>query len=100
MAKYTVEIYEPHSYAMEVEAEDEVDTIARYQRGEATDEHDRGSDYIEVADDYGMQIEDLPAELGTQQELTAKLKSLGIALDDGRIPGIRSVALAIDNQDE
>lgn len=96
MAKYTVEIYELHGYEMEVEAENEIEAIAKYRRGEATDEHDRGTDYIEVADDYGMQIADLPVELGANEELTEKLKSLGIALDDGRIPGIRSVSLAID----
>lgn len=96
MPKYTVEIYELHAYEMEVEAEDEVDAIARYQRGEATDQHDRGTEYIEVADYYGMLIEALPDELGTDSELETKLRNAGIPLDDGRISGIRSVSLAAD----
>ena len=83
MPIFEIEQYELHATTYRVEAKDEAHAIARLLDGEA-DPIDNSLDYIEVADDYGMPVDE-------NRELAEQLRNLGIAIGDDIIPSIRNI---------
>lgn len=84
MPVYEIEQYELHAMTYRVEADDPADAIVRLLDGEA-EAVDNSMDFVEVADDRGMLVEDHP-------ELADKLRTLGVPVDDRIIPSIRSIS--------
>jgi hypothetical protein len=83
MPTYDIEQYELHVQKYRVEdAADEADAIAKLFQGEA-DAIDDSLDYIEVADEYGLPVDQ-------NRELADQLLELGIATD-AIIPSIRAI---------
>jgi type III secretion system FlhB-like substrate exporter len=66
-----------------VEAEDEAHAIAKLLNGEA-DPMDNSLEYIEVADDYGVPVDE-------NRDLADQLRNLGIAVGDDIIPSVRCI---------
>ena len=83
MPTYQIEQYELHVTKYRIEADDETEAIAKLFAGEA-DPMDNSTEYIEVAEDYGM-----PAE--RNEELAAQLRKRGITAVADIIPSIRSI---------
>lgn len=84
MPVYEIEQYELHTMTYRVEADDSADAIVRLLDGEA-EAMDNTLDFIEVADERGMLVEDHP-------ELADKLRTLGVPVDDRIIPSIRIIS--------
>lgn len=82
MPTYEIEQYELHVQKYRVEAADEADAIAKLFQGEA-DAIDNSLEYVEVADEYGMPVDQ-------NQTLVDQLHKLGIATDT-IIPSIRTI---------
>ena len=83
MPTYEIEQYELHAMKYQVEAEDEAHAIAKLLNGEA-DPVDNSLDFIEVADDYGLPVDE-------NRDLADQLRNLGIAVGDDIIPSVRSI---------
>ena len=83
MPTYEIEQYELHTMKYRVEAEDEAHAIAKLLNGEA-DPVDNSLEYIEVADDYGVPVDE-------NRDLADQLRNLGIAVGDDIIPSVRSI---------
>ena len=83
MPTYEIEQYELHTMKYRVEAEDEAHAIAKLLNGEA-DPMDNSLEYIEVADDYGLPVDE-------NRDLADQLRNLGIAVGDDIIPSVRSI---------
>jgi type III secretion system FlhB-like substrate exporter len=83
MPTYEIEQYELHTMKYRVEAEDEAHAIAKLLNGEA-DPMDNSLEYIEVADDYGLPVDE-------NRDLVDQLRSLGVGIDDDIIPSIRNI---------
>jgi type III secretion system FlhB-like substrate exporter len=83
MPTYEIEQYELHAMKYQVEAEDEAHAIAKLLNGEA-DPVDNSLDFIEVADDYGLPVDE-------NRELAEQLRERGIAVGDDIIPSVRSI---------
>lgn len=84
MPVYEDEQYELHAMTYRVEADDPADAIIQLLDGEA-EAIDNSLDFIEVADERGMLVEDHP-------ELADKLRTLGVPVDDRIIPSIRIIS--------
>ena len=83
MPVYEIEQYELHTQKFRVEAADEAEAIAKLLDGEA-DAVDNGLEYIEVAEDMGLPVDEF-------RELAKKLEKLGVPVGDQVIPSIRSI---------
>jgi hypothetical protein len=80
---YSIEQYELHSGKYHVEATSEAEAIAKLYAGEG--EAVIGSlEYIEVAHDYGMPVDEHPG-------LVKALEERGVDVDDAIIESIRSI---------
>ena len=85
MPKFEIEQFEVHAFTYRVEAENEADAIVKLLDGEA-DPTNNGSDYVEIAGDLGLPVDDCG-------ELADKLRELGVPVGEHVIPSIRSIAL-------
>ncbi len=83
MPTYEIEQYELHAMKYRVEAEDEAHAIAKLLNGEA-DPIDNSLEYIEVADDYGLPVDE-------NRDLADQLRKLGVSVGDDIIPSVRSI---------
>jgi len=83
MPTYEVEQFELHVMKYRVEADDPADAIVKLLDGEA-EPMDDSQEYIEIADERGLFVSEHP-------ELAAKLRTLGVPVDDRIIPSIRSI---------
>ena len=83
MPTYELEQYELHVTKYRVEATDKGEAVAKLFAGGA-DPMDNSTEYIEVADDYGM-----PAD--QNRDLAEKLRKRGIAVGEDIIPSLRSI---------
>lgn len=82
MRTYEIEQYELHAMKYRVEAASEAEAIAKLFAGEA-DPVEQSQDMIEVADDYGLPVEE-------HRKLANALRKLGITVKKV-IPSIRSI---------
>ena len=82
MPTFEIEQYELHVQRYRVEAKNEAEAIAKLFQGEA-DPIDNSLELIEVADDYGMPVDE-------NRELAEQLRTLGVTIGDDIIPSIRS----------
>ena len=83
MPIYEIEQYKLHVMKYRVEADDPAGAIIKVLDGEA-EPVDNSQEYIEFADERGLFVSEHP-------ELAAKLRSLGVPVDDRIIPSIRSI---------
>ena len=83
MPIFEIEQYELHSTKYRTEAKDQADAIARLLNGEA-EPIDDSLEYIEVADDYGMPVDQ-------NRDLVDQLRNLGIVIGDDIIGSIRTI---------
>ena len=83
MPTYEIEQYEIHTMKYRVEAKSEADAIKMLFDGEA-DAVDNSLDYIEVADDFGLPVEQ-------NRELADELRSLDVTVGEDIISSIRSI---------
>lgn len=83
MPTYEIEQYELHAMKYQVEAEDEAHAIAKLLNGEA-DPVDNSLEYIEVADDYGVPVDE-------NRDLADQLRKLGVSVGDDIIGSIRGI---------
>jgi type III secretion system FlhB-like substrate exporter len=83
MPTYEIEQYELHTMKYRVEAEDEAHAIAKLLNGEA-DPMDNSLEYIEVADDYGLPVDE-------NRDLVDQLRERGITVGDDIIPSVRNI---------
>lgn len=83
MPVYAIQQYELHVITYQVEADDPADAIVKLLDGEA-EPRDNSQEYIEIADERGLFVSEHP-------ELAAKLRTLGVPVDDRIIPSIRSI---------
>ena len=83
MPTFEIEQYELHTQTYRVEASSEAEAIKKLLDGEA-DPVDDSTEYIEVAEDFG-----LPAE--EHRELADQLRNLGVSVGEHVIESIRSV---------
>jgi type III secretion system FlhB-like substrate exporter len=82
MPTYEIEQYELHAMTYRIEAADKAEAIALLFAGEA-EPVDQSQDMIEVADDYGLPVEE-------HRELAKALRKRGITVQKV-IPSIRSI---------
>lgn len=85
MPAYEIEQYELHVTTYRVEADDPADAIVKVLDGEAVPVDD-SHEYVEIAEERGLLVEDHP-------ELAARLRALGVPVDDRLIPSIRGVSM-------
>jgi hypothetical protein len=83
MPTYEVEQYELHTMTYRVEAANVAEAIKKLLSGDA-EAIDGGLEFIEVADDFGMPVDE-------ERDLADALRSLDVAVGDDVIPSIRSV---------
>lgn len=83
MPVYEIEQYEIHTQKYQIEAATEAEAIAMLLNGEGEAMDDR-LEYIEVAEDIGLPVEEHP-------ELVAELGVLGIRVGEHVIPSIRGI---------
>jgi hypothetical protein len=84
MPTYRIDQYELHAMAYQIEAASEAEAIARLFAGEA-EPVEQSQDFIEVADDYGLPVDE-------HRDLAAALRTLGLMRGrDDIIPSIRSI---------
>lgn len=86
MPVYKIERFELHAMTYRVKAKNEADAIVRMLAGQG-DAVDNGLDFIEVADDRGLSVDE-------NRELADQLKARGISLGNGVIPSIRALEVA------
>lgn len=86
MPVYEIEQYELHTLKYRIDADDPAEAIVKLLDGEA-EPVDDSQEYVEVADERGMLVAEHP-------ELAAKLRTLGVPVDDRIIPSIRSIEVA------
>jgi len=84
MPTFKIEQYELHTQTYRVQAESEAEAIAKLFNGEA-DAVDGGLEYIEVAEDLGLPIDEY-------RDLAEALRALGVSVDEDVIPSIRSIS--------
>ena len=82
MPMFEIEQYELCITKYQVEASSEAEAIAKLLNGEA-DAIDDSQEYIEVADAYGLPVDE-------HQEMAAELRNLGVSVNE-IISSIRSV---------
>jgi len=85
MPKYEIEQFEVHLFKYRVDADDEAQAIVKVLDGEA-DPVDCGSDYVEIAEDFGIPVDEC-------RELAHQLLDLGVPVGEHVIPSIRSVSV-------
>jgi len=85
MPKFEIEQYEVHAQKYQVEADSEADAIVRLLDG-AAEPVDDSLDYIEVAEDFGLSVDEC-------RELAERLRELGVPVGQHVIPSIRSISL-------
>lgn len=83
MPVYAIQQYELHVTTYRIEADDPADAIVKLLDGEA-EPMDDSQEYVEIAEERGLFVSDNP-------ELAAKLRTLGVPVDDRIIPSIRSI---------
>lgn len=83
MPLYEILQYELHIQKYQVEASSEAEAITKLLDGEA-DPVDNGQEFIEVADDFGMQVDE-------NRDLAEELAKLGVPVGQHVIPSIRSI---------
>ena len=83
MPVYEIEQYELHSCKYRVEANSEAEAIAKLLYGEA-DPVDDSLEYVEVADDFGLSVDE-------NRDLAEQLHKLGVPVSEHVIPSIRSI---------
>ena len=83
MPTFEIEQYELHAQTYRIEAAAEAEAIKRLLDGEA-DAVDNGLDYIEIADDFGLSVDD-------HRGLADDLRAFDIPVGEHIIPSIRSV---------
>jgi hypothetical protein len=83
MPHFEIEQYELHVQTFRVEASTEAEAIRKLYGGEADAVEDR-LEFIEVADDFGLPVDEY-------RDLADALRALGVAVDDDVISSIRSV---------
>ena len=80
---FEIEQYEVHVQRYRVEANSGAEAIVRLYQGEA-DPIDNSLEYVEVADEYGLPLDQ-------NQELAEQLRNLGIIVGEHIIPSIRTI---------
>jgi hypothetical protein len=80
---FEIEQYEVHVQRYRVEANSGAEAIARLYQGEA-DPIDNSLEYVEVADEYGMPVDQ-------NQEVAEQLRNLGITVGEDIIPSVRTI---------
>lgn len=85
MRTFEIEQFEVHVFKYRVDADDEAQAIVKVLDGEA-DPVDCGSDYVEIAEDFGLPIDEC-------RELANQLRDLGVPVGEHVIPSIRSISL-------
>lgn len=83
MPTFEIEQYELHTMKYRVEANNEAEAIRVLLDGEA-DPVDNSLEYIEVAEDFGMPVDE-------NRELAHNLHELGVSVGEHIIPSIRSI---------
>ena len=83
MPTFEIEQYELHCAKFRVEADSEAEAIAKLFAGEG-DAVDNSLEFVEVADDYGLPVDEF-------QELADGLNGLGVRIGEDIIPSIRSI---------
>ena len=83
MPKFEIEQYEIHTQLYRVEADSEAEAVKRLFEGEAS-AVDGGLEYIEVAEDVGLPVEEY-------RELADELRTLGELIGEDVIPSIRAI---------
>ena len=83
MPTFEIEQYEIHTQLYRVEAGSEAEAVKRLFDGEAS-AVDGGLEYIEVAEDVGLPVEEY-------RELADELRRLGESVGEDCIPSIRSI---------
>ena len=86
MPVYEIEQYELHTQTYRVEANSRAEAIVKLLDGEA-DPVDNSLEYIEVADDFGMSVDE-------NRELADELSKLGVPVGDCVIPSIRQIEVS------
>jgi type III secretion system FlhB-like substrate exporter len=80
---YEIEQYELHTMKYRVEANSEAEAIAKLFDGEG-EAVCNSLEYIEVAEDFGLPVDEHP-------DLADALQKLGVSVGDAVIPSIRSI---------
>ena len=83
MPKFEIEQYEIHTQLYRVEADSEAEAVKRLFDGEASAVDD-GLEYIEVAEDVGLPVEEY-------RELADELRQLGESIGEDVISSIRAI---------
>lgn len=83
MPTFEIEQYELHIMKYRVVADDEAHAIKLLFDGEA-EAVDNGQEYVEVADDFGLPVDEC-------RDLAERLCALGVNVGDDVIPSIRSI---------
>ena len=91
MPTFEIEQYELHSAKYRVQADSEAEAIAKLFAGEG-EAVDNSLEYIEVADDYGLPVEEFP-------ELAEALQYQGVRVGEDIIASIRSIEKVCCDED-
>ena len=83
MPKYQIEQYELHVLKYQITADNEAEAIAKLLNGKA-EPVDNGLEFIEVADDFGLPVDE-------HRQLAKQLHALGMPVGEHVIPSIRSI---------
>ena len=83
MPTYEIEQYELHTSKFRVEADSDAEAIAKLFDGEG-EAVDQSLEFIEVADDHGMPVNEFRA-------LTTLLRDLGVSVGNDVIQSIRTI---------
>ena len=83
MAVFKIEQYELFIQRYQVEATNQAEAVAKLFAGEA-DPVDNSTEYIEVADNYGLPVDQ-------NRDLAEQLPKLGVSVGDDIIGSIRSI---------
>ena len=86
MPTFEIEQYEIHTQKYRVEANSKAEAIKMLFDGDG-EAVDNGLEYIEVADDFGLPVEE-------HRELADQLRSLDVSVGEHLISSIRNVELA------
>jgi len=86
MPVYQIEQYELHTQTYRVEATTEAEAIVKLLDGEA-DPVDNTLEYVEIAEDFGMPVDEHKA-------LAAELSKLGVPVGECVIPSIRHIEIS------
>lgn len=85
MPIYDIEQYELHVQRYRIDADSEADAVAQLFDGEA-DPVDGSLEYIEVADGYGLPVDE-------NMDLVVELRNLQLTIGSDLVPSIRSIAV-------